>query len=236
MTLNVALRSLWPAEFSSCPNSQLPCHRWFDFSAWILEKFLEFTKLGYMLGIDYSVLVLSRTYCVLCFIDSVLHVRKLFLNHYNFFLFLFWILYLKDTDHPCYFLHNKLPQNLVVNSTHLLYRHFCGSGIQHDVAGPSASVSHKATFKVSAESAVSSEAPTGEGSASKCSPCLLAALPPWGVVLTVSVLCWLLSRGHALFLATWASPTWQFSSSKHESQKDNREHLLTRQKSWTFVT
>lgn len=152
MTLNVALRSLWPAEFSSCPNSQPPCHRWFDFSAWILEKFLEFTELGYMLGIDYSVSVLSRTYCVLCFIDSVLHVRKLFLNHYNFFLFLFWILYLKDTDHPCYLLHNKLPQNLVVNSTHFLYRHFCGSGIQHDVAGPSASVSHKATFKVLAQS------------------------------------------------------------------------------------
>lgn len=45
----------------------------------------------------------------------------------------------------------------------------------------------------------------------------------------------LLTRGCLQFLATWVSPTWLLSSSKHENWKGNRESLLARWKLQSYI-
>lgn len=152
------------------------------------------------------------------FIDSVFHVRKLFLNwHWKYVSFPFlnslpprcqWSLeHWNGVNTWCYLQDKKSPLNLVAqNDTHLLCDNCYWSGLSVPGLGP------LLRLGTGSGSPGSPEASTGKGSASQLGG-------HWQRSASPGLLCW-----QPLFLAWWASPTGQFSS-KHVSWEGSSEPL-----------
>lgn len=106
-------------DFGPRSTLQPSCHRWFDFLCLDSRKILS--------------LPLNLASLVFCFVDSILHVRELFLNCHLKYLFFFSVFEFSTSKMPvilwhelwhgintwCYLLHHKLHQTQWPQTAHI---------------------------------------------------------------------------------------------------------------------